>query len=178
MRLAVPVQVRLVGTGPVDGWPLPGCSCVGCRAAQVAGEVRAPLSAVIDDQVLLTAGGVEPAPAYEIEPVRAAWSITSPTGTRVLWAPRDGLVPEGPPYDAVFLGLDDLAAWPLELAALRHSGAVRATTYVAAVGIGHGLPPTAELTRTLRGWGADLPADGTVLDLPRPGQAVRAARVL
>jgi adenosylcobinamide kinase/adenosylcobinamide-phosphate guanylyltransferase len=178
MRLAVPVQVRLVGTGPADGWPSPGCICVGCRAAQLSGETRGPLAAVVDEQVLLSAGSVEAAPGYEVEPVRAAWSVTGPTGTRLLWAPRDGMVPEGPSYDAVFLGLNDLTAWPLELAALGRSGAVRATTYVAAIGIGHDLAPTAELARTLRGWGADLPADGAVVDLPAPAPKVRAPRVL
>jgi adenosylcobinamide kinase / adenosylcobinamide-phosphate guanylyltransferase len=163
MRLAVPVRVRLVGTGADDGWPVPGCSCVSCRAARLGGEARGPLGAVVDEQVTLSAddGG----------------TLTSADGTRLLWAPRGG-VAEGPAYDAVFLGLNDLTAWPLELAALRRSGAVTDGTYVAAVGIAHGLLPTPELARVLRGWGADLPADGAVVELPVQGTPLRAARIL
>jgi len=158
MRLAVPVQLRLVGTGA--GVPRPGCPCVGCRAD----EPRAPLAALVDEQVTLTG--------------EDAGTLTSADGTRLLWAPRGAAEAEGPRYDAVLLGLADLVTWPLELAALRRAGAVTATTYVAAVGVAHDLPPTPELTRLLRGWGAHLPADGAVVDLPAPRIPVRPPRVL
>jgi adenosylcobinamide kinase/adenosylcobinamide-phosphate guanylyltransferase len=159
MRLAVRVQLRLVGTGAGDGCPVPGCPCVACRAS----EARAPLAAVVDGQVALSA--------------EDAGTLTSADGTRLLWAPHGGSVEE-PAYDAVLLGLQDLATWPLELAALRRSGAVTDRTYVAAVGIGHHLPPTGELARLLRGWGAELPTDGDVVDLPAPRDRRRPRRVL
>ena len=178
MRLAVRVQIRLLGTADAAGWPTPGCACVSCRAAKLSGEVRAPLAAVIDGYVALTDGGVEPAPGYDVHPAGTAWTVIGPDGTRLLWAPHEGEVPDASPYHAVLLGLDDLTSWPLRLATLRRCGAVTAGTYVAGVDVGHHLPPTPELARVLQGWGAELPADGTMVEFPSLSRQVRPPRVL
>src|SRR5690242_17061524 len=105
MRLAVRVQVRLVGTGAGDGWPVAGCACVGCRAALLSGSARARLAAVVDGRLSLGSGGVVAAGRYDVQPTGAAWSVTGPDGTRLLWAPHSGAETEGAPYDGVFLGL-------------------------------------------------------------------------
>ncbi len=56
MRLAVAMQVRMLGTGSADGWPNPWCSCASCRAAARAGVVRSSTSALLDDRLLLELG--------------------------------------------------------------------------------------------------------------------------
>ncbi len=50
MRLAVPVRVRLLGTGSADGWPNPWCGCASCTAAAESGAVRGQTSALVDER--------------------------------------------------------------------------------------------------------------------------------
>ena len=69
----------------------------------------------------------------------------------------------------------DLATFPRLLADLRAVGAVLPATDVVAVHLGHGNPPTPELSRRLAAWGARVVSDGTTLTV-REG-APRAAAV-
>ncbi len=123
-------------------------------------------------------GGPELGPAV-------LFDVTGPDGARLLYAVDtaplpDSRLPGDPdhPYDVVLLeetlgdadsaeyrggehhGLDDFAA---TVAALRRTGAVTPRTQVAAVHLGHGNPPGAELRRRLALIGAIAPLDGSVL---------------
>lgn len=54
------MHVRLLGTGSADGWPNAFCRCASCRRAHLAGELRAPTSALLDDRLLLDCGPETP----------------------------------------------------------------------------------------------------------------------
>lgn len=91
------------------------------------------------------------------------------------WAPAGG-------YDLVLLAGPGSTAYPDEaafgtaVAALRSSGAVRAGSRLLAVGVGHRSVPPAELRRRLELAGAELPGDGSVLELGLPGPGPDPAR--
>jgi adenosylcobinamide kinase/adenosylcobinamide-phosphate guanylyltransferase len=109
------------------------------------------------------------------------YDVTGPDGVRLLWGTDTGPLSEraldlmtGRAYDVVLLELTsghqenghlDLTTWPQQVDALRHVGAVTATTRLLAVHLGHGNPPPAELDAILAGWGASAPRDGDVLEL-------------
>ena len=116
------------------------------------------------------------------------YDVTAPDGTRLLWGCDTGELPEqtrelaaGRAYDVVLLELTsahlphhlDLRSWPLQVAALRGSGAVTDATHLLAVHLGHDNPPPAQLDRVLAGWGARAPVDGEVLEV---GAAHRGRR--
>ena len=121
------------------------------------------------------------------------YDVTSPDGSRVLHACDTGPLPEataeavrGAAYDLVLLeetfgrttghgtGHLDLATFPRELARLRDVGAVTAATDVVAVHLSHHNPPTPELSRVLRPWGARVVDDLTTITL---GDAVALSSV-
>lgn len=47
------VEVLLLGTGGLRGWPEPGCTCVSCSTAVRSRTARAPACALVDDVLLL-----------------------------------------------------------------------------------------------------------------------------
>ena len=119
-----------------------------------------------------------------------AYDITTPAGGRLLHsgdtAAVAGVFPpashEGAPYDAVLLELTfgadghehghlDLDTFPRVLAELASSGATDAATWVAAVHLGHFTPPAAQLGSLLSLWGAHLPHDGQLVELPARASA-------
>lgn len=204
------VHVVLLGTGGPAGSPGVFCSCAGCTAARVAGEVRARTSVLLDGDLLLDAGpdtalaagrlGIalpgpgeristsDPAGAVGIELALRGHRVRVLPGAvagcaydvdrRLLYAPH-GVRAEavrGSAYDLVLLGMG--TEFAPELAALRRVGAIRPTTRIVAVGLDHGAPHGAELSRRLALWGAEVVPDGTVLALPRgtPPAAVPAPR--
>ena len=122
------------------------------------------------------------------------YDVTTPDGTRLLWGCDTGELPEqalaltaGRAYDVVLLELTsahlphhlDLRSWPLQVAALRRSGAVTPASQLLAVHLGHDNPPPAELDRVLAGWGARAPVDGEVVDVgPRAPERPASRRTL
>lgn len=173
MRLAVGVRIELPGTA-ADRAPA-SCGCVSCRAARRAGRTRAPLRAVVDGALVLTADGVAQRSAdHRVEQHGDALLVTGPDGERLAWAPR-GADAELPRADVVVLGLTDgLAAWAAQVAALRRSGAVTATTALVAAPVPHALPPADEVAQVLAAWGAALGADGACVSPPEaPREPVR-----
>lgn len=112
------------------------------------------------------------------------YDVTGPDGARLLYATDTGPLSSaaldataGRAYDAVLLEETfgdadgqpsrhlDLTTFPAALAELRRRGAVTETTRVVAVHLGHRNPPGPELARRLAAWGAELHADGAVLDV-------------
>jgi adenosylcobinamide kinase / adenosylcobinamide-phosphate guanylyltransferase len=110
------------------------------------------------------------------------YDLTSPDGSRLLYATDTGPLPDptldattAAGYDLVLLeetygsadgrpaGHLDLRTFPAQLAELRRRRAAVEQTRVLAVHLGHRNPPPDRLREILHGWGADLPADGDVL---------------
>lgn len=54
------MQIMLLGTGSADGWPNPFCECSSCTTERVAGRIRRPSSALIDDVILIDCGPTAP----------------------------------------------------------------------------------------------------------------------
>ena len=52
--------ILLLGTGSADGWPNPFCECSSCTTERVAGRIRRPSSALIDDLILIDCGPTAP----------------------------------------------------------------------------------------------------------------------
>lgn len=175
MRLAVGVRIELLGTAA--DLAAASCPCLSCRAARRAGRTRAPLRAVVDGALVLTADAVAEGSAdHRVEQHGAALLVTGPDGERLAWAPR-GADAELPRADVVVLGLTDgLAAWAAQVAALRRTGAVTPTTALVAAPVPHGLPPDDEVAPVLAGWGGSLGADGATVTTP--GAPREPARVL
>ena len=164
LQLVAPPAVLATATPTLD-------ASVTAVPAEAGGELRI---AGYDVRVLPAShGGVGLGP-----PV--LYDITGPGGSRLLWATDTGpLTPaalaqcEGRSYNLVLLELTaaggpghlDLSTWPVQIAALRRAGAVTRDTLLAAIHLGHGNPPPAELDRVLRSWGAWAPHDGAVVDL-------------
>lgn len=115
------------------------------------------------------------------------YDVTSPDGSRVLWACDTGPWPaewfeavRGARFDAVFLEEtlgdgEEISDWHLGLArfdqmlrGLREVGAVRSSTEVVAVHLGHHNPPVVELTRRLDQLGARAGRDGEVVTVETP----------
>jgi len=137
-------------------------------------------------------GGVLRQGGYEMRALPAAhedgallWDVTGPDGARLLYATDTGPPPDGAlaavtgrAYGLVLLeetfgtvtdhgtGHLDLATFPLAVAALRRAGAVADGTRVIAVHLGHRNPPPGELATRLAAWGAVLPRDGDVVEVP------------
>ena len=137
----------------------------------------------------------------EHEVASVLYDITDAAGVRILYATDTGPLPaetvqtlRHSAYDLVLLeetcgdGTDhatghlDLATFPRLLADLRDVGAVVPTTDVVAIHLGHGNPPTAELSRRLAAWGAWVVPDGSTLtvrqELPRARPAPRRILVV
>ena len=108
------------------------------------------------------------------------YDITSPEGARLLWATDTGVLSEEAlamaqdrAYDAVLLDLTsahlpdhhDLTTWPAQVSELRKRGAVRGSTALHAVHLGHDNPPPEELDALLASWGATAPEDGDELQV-------------
>ncbi len=109
------------------------------------------------------------------------WDLTTPDGTRLLYATDTGPLPSVPegPYDVVLLeetfgdwddGLADvhlgLRTFGETVAALRRTGAVHDGTRVVATHLGDRNPPGPELARRLALYGAELLPDGAVIGGP------------
>jgi adenosylcobinamide kinase/adenosylcobinamide-phosphate guanylyltransferase len=120
------------------------------------------------------------------------WDLTTPDGTRLLYATDTGPLPEVPagPYDVVLMeetfgdwpdGLADthlgLRTFGETVALLRRSGAVTDATRVVATHLGDRNPPGPELARRLALYGAELLPDGAVIGGPSP-RPEPAGRVL
>lgn len=137
----------------------------------------------------------------EHEVASVLYDITDSFGVRILYATDTGLLPAATvqtlrhsAYDLVLLeetcgdvtdhgsGHLDLATFPRLLAGLREVGAVLSTTDVVAIHLGHGNPPTAELSRRLASWGARVVPDGSTLtvrdELPRVASGPRRTLVV
>lgn len=54
------MDVLLLGTGSSDGWPNAWCRCPSCVAARAAGELRTPMSVLVDERLLLDCGPEAP----------------------------------------------------------------------------------------------------------------------
>lgn len=105
------------------------------------------------------------------------WDVTTPDGTRILYAADTGPLDEWPsgPYDVVLLEETfgdwrehkgdhlDLVTFGEAVAALRRTGAVTETTRVVATHLGDHNPPGPELARRLAAYGAELLPDGARL---------------
>ncbi|MCU1692453.1 MAG: adenosylcobinamide kinase [Frankiales bacterium] len=114
------------------------------------------------------------------------YDVTSPDGTRLLYAVDTGPLPEPPPgpYDVVLMELTgtggphhlDVTTWPQQVAALRRTGAVTPATTLLAVHLGHENPPPDELDRLLASWGASAPRDGDVVQVGPGSEAVNRPR--
>jgi adenosylcobinamide kinase/adenosylcobinamide-phosphate guanylyltransferase len=124
--------------------------------------------------------------ALAVDGPGTGYEVTGPGGARLLYLPPRAApagLPEGlEPYDMAML---DVIARPDALARLRAEGAVKATTDVVAVHIGHEVPPGAELHRRLAAAGARAVPDGQTLlvgeyyaapDLPRRTLVLGGAR--
>lgn len=72
----------------------------------------------------------------------------------------------------------DLSTFPDQLRRLRAVGAITAGTRVVATHLSHHNPPTAELTRILADWGAEVVPDGTVLGPSSPARTPGPLRTL
>ncbi len=113
-----------------------------------------------------------------------SYDVTGADGRRLLYATDTGplldetlAAVEGRAYDLVLLeetfgertdhGTDhlDLASFPVQLARLRDVAAVTSQTRVVAVHLSHSNPTGPELSRRLADWGAEVVADGNVVEL-------------
>ncbi|PTR31062.1 adenosylcobinamide kinase /adenosylcobinamide-phosphate guanylyltransferase [Rhodococcus sp. OK519] len=127
------------------------------------------------------------------------YDVTSPAGSRLLWATDTGPLPSSTldavrdaRYDALFLeetfgtrtdlgaGHHDLTTFPRTLAALRDADAITAATDVVAVHLSHYNPPTPELSERLAPWGARVVDDGATVTVgvARPVDAAPSTRTL
>jgi len=110
------------------------------------------------------------------------YDITGPDGTRIFWGTDTGPLPDstvaatsGVGFDAFFLeestGDVDFpmhhtfTTWAADVARLRKSGAIGDGTRVVAIHLSHFNPPGPEVERRLAAWGAEVFADGAVVDV-------------
>ncbi len=115
------------------------------------------------------------------------FDVTSPDGSRLLYATDTGILPtgmveavRGRAFDVVLLELAGtpipshltLDTWPTQVQRLREVGAVVDGTRVVAVHVGHHNPPPDELDRRLALLGATAARDGDVLDTASRGRRV------
>ena len=123
------------------------------------------------------------------EPDSVLYDVTTPAGSRLLYATDTGPLPtgtlaavDGARFDVVLLedtfgdragshpGHLDLPGFADTLRLLRRVGAVTAATDVVAVHLSHHNPPTPELARRLADWGARVVEDGALLGDPPPAR--------
>jgi len=194
------MDISVLGSGGVRGWPEPGCRCAACQRARSAGTSRGPARLVIDGTVRLEgprvalvdgrggwAGGeraeggewpegtVREMSGYRIGRLAGGWDVTAPDGTRLLAAAGPvtaGITPAVPAGTCYDAALLDLASHPAQLGWLRACGAAGPQTLVAALFADHRVSSERELARRCRIWRAVLPGDGDTLTVPAPGLAV------
>jgi adenosylcobinamide kinase/adenosylcobinamide-phosphate guanylyltransferase len=184
------MRVILSGTGPSEGFPVPGCWCPACATATRAGVSRAPAALVAGPWTLDAKATLSRHPGTRLtddlraEALPGAVLLTTPTSA-VLWAPAPSSAPllvealRGRPLTTAYLGPpappapDTTEADPSTarnrlghlIARLRAAGAVADATEIAVVGLHETDPVTLPLI--LGAWGAHAPAEGS-----EPGPAL------
>jgi adenosylcobinamide kinase/adenosylcobinamide-phosphate guanylyltransferase len=112
------------------------------------------------------------------------YDITSADGRRLLYATDTGPgfeIPDDARFDLVLLEESwgdntthatgrhhDLTTFPLTLQRLRAGGAIDNSSRVAAIHLGHGNPRPSVLRERLAAWGAELPVDGSIIQVGSP----------
>jgi adenosylcobinamide kinase / adenosylcobinamide-phosphate guanylyltransferase len=177
------MRVLVEGSGGAAGWPQPGCRCASCMRQVTDGNVRKQSTIVVDDVVILAAGG-EPGKGlgiagYAVQRLGDArdpggtggWEVTSPDGERLLYPARPGAVPVPPDgagrYDVAFL---DLLGDAAQLGLLRARGLITDGTITAAAFADHRVSSEAELQRRCGFWRVEAPGDGDWVSTDRSGK--------
>ena len=199
------MRLTLTHSGPVGGFPVPGCPCAICSRARRTGVEDAP--ARLESSAGWAVGLEGPEgdgsgiAGPGLRPFGEGLFLLQSPGASVLWAPQagefgDGVLESlaeqlaGEELRAVFLGP---APGPVPaggempsvscaraLARLRARGVIGARTRCLLVGLGHAETHPARLAACLPVWGAELGSAGTVLDLDEDeaGGGPRGERIL
>src|SRR5215469_2073674 len=178
------MDVLLIGTGGVDGWPQDGCHCASCMRARASGRRREPGRVLLDgqleicpDQNIHMGTRSSSSAAHQITQVSGGWDITGPDGSRLLLAAGPGQIPtplaESLPFDVALL---DVLAEPARIGWLRGSGALRPGAEVVALYCDHRISSEREMDRRCTFWGVTKGRDGQLIHVrptdPASGQAV------
>ena len=178
------MDVLLIGTGGVDGWPQDGCHCASCMRARASGRRREPGRVLLDgqleicpDQNIHMGTRSSSSAAHQITQVSGGWDITGPDGSRLLLAAGPGQIPtplaESLPFDVALL---DVLAEPARIGWLRGSGVLRPGAEVVALYCDHRISSEREMDRRCTFWGVTKGRDGQLIHVrptdPASGQAV------
>ena len=160
-----PISLRIIGPGTVGGW----------RLATTAGEYRV--------EAIAAAHGSSAGVGDELAAEALIYSLTTPTGARILYATDTGPLTDDAleslrgPYDLVLVeqtfgtfadhrtGHHDIGSLARELDRWRTAGHIDADTRVVAIHLGHHNPPLPELRDIMSLMHVEVLDDGAQLDV-------------